>query len=507
MPITYTQTPVRPSRPPTLFSSHELRQYGFQLNKPELAHVNTFGTKSQISDNSSELTRVGSSRTTFEKPYLSTCIPDQPVKITTKTKFLTWFNPYRKLLCLSIFVNFILLLMAMSNTQSYMRKHLSVMVLGNLLIGFGVRSEWILRFLYWSSIMCFRWNWVPKKIKIWVVGVLYHIGGLHSGCGVSAFLWLCLSWGDHFLHRELYHGITTGSMFLSILGVLVSCIGASPHVREAHHNFFEATHRFVGWFGILATTVFVISSAWWNPKSQKWQPFAENLFYMEEFWFVMLMIVLIVASWITVMKVPVTFVHTSSKASVLRMPGGLTSGLHTRISRGGLREWHIFGSISEGRNATCHYLVIAVQGDFTRSLNENTPEHLYTKTFKPCGLPYFSRLFQRGVAICTGSGIGAIGSTCIQHESWFLVWIGPDLEKTYGETFMNFIKTRISPNRRIIWDTRISGRPNVPLELERVFRSWKADVALFIGSPALNKSVLQTCRVRKIPVYGSIWDA
>jgi hypothetical protein len=37
--------------------------------------------------------------------------------------------------------------------------------------------------------------------------------------------------------------------------------------------------------------------------------------------------------------------QSSDKASVIRVPGGLTSGLHTRISLGGLREWHIFGSI------------------------------------------------------------------------------------------------------------------------------------------------------------------
>jgi hypothetical protein len=74
----------------------------------------------------------------------------------------------------------------------------------------------------------------------------------------------------------------------------------------------------------------------------------------------------ILFSWITVAKVPITVYavrrlqpssilgkaenmtsleQSSEKASVIRVPGGLTSGLHTRISLGGLREWHIFGSI------------------------------------------------------------------------------------------------------------------------------------------------------------------
>ncbi|EHS64359.1 uncharacterized protein PGTG_22183 [Puccinia graminis f. sp. tritici CRL 75-36-700-3] len=150
----------------------------------------------------------------------------------------------------------------------------------------------------------------------------------------------------------------------------------------------------------------------------------------------------------------------SNKASIIRVPGGLTSGLHTRVSRGGLREWHIFGSISEGKHADCHYIVMAVQGGFTRAMNEDQPETL---------------LFHRGVAICTGSGIGAVGSTCIQHDDWFLIWIGADLESTYGTEFMDFIKSKIQPERLLIWDTRGPlGRPDVNVELERVYKQWNA---------------------------------
>lgn len=509
---TYAPPISGPLRPFVISSPlHPLRSE-IRLPKPGLAHSNTFRSTETTSDFSTSQTTLVGSNASHGKPNLfgpleRQATPLAPGQITKKVKFLTWFNIYRQLLCLSILINSILILISIVNTKSYMRKHLSVMVLGNLLISTMARSEWILRFVYWSTVMCFRWNWVPTKFKLLVVGVLYHIGGLHSGCGFSAFLWLLLAWVDHSLHRNLYNPVILTSMFLSIFGVVVSCIGAFPAVRKAHHNFFEATHRFLGWFGILATLVFVMSTAWWDPQTKTWRPFAEKLLFSQEFWFVISMVFLIAASWITVVKVPVKFVHTSSKASVIRVPGGLTSGLHTRISLGGLREWHIFGSISEGRHSDCHYMVIAVQGDFTGALNRNQPSHLYTKTWKPCGLPYFSRLFNRGVAIATGTGIGAVGSTCIQHKNWFLVWIGPDLEDTYGHDFMNFIRSHISPDRRIIWDTRKSGRPDVPLELERVFISWKADVALFIGSPALNKTVLQTCRVRDIPVYGSIWDA
>lgn len=95
---------------------------------------------------------------------------------------------------------------------------------------------------------------------------------------------------------------------------------------------------------------------------------------------------------------------------------------------------------------------------------------------KPCGLPYFSRMFHRGVAVCTGSGIGAVASTCIQHEDWFLIWIGPDLEKTYGRPLLDLIERTIPPQRRLIWDTRTSlGRPDVFALLSKTYERWDAE--------------------------------
>jgi len=190
-----------------------------------------------------------------------------------------------------------------------------------------------------------------------------------------------------------------------------------------------------------------------------------------QFWLMIMIIFFIISSWITIRLVNVECFVSSKKATVIKVPGGLTSGLHTRISRGGLKEWHIFGSISEGRRSNCHYIVAAVQGQFTGSLNLDQPTRLYTKLWKPAGLPYFSRMFNRGVAICTGSGIGAVASTCIQHSDWFLIWIGPDLQNTYGSELMNLIEDKIPKDRRLIWDTRGPlGRPDVFSLLSQAYK-------------------------------------
>ncbi|CAH7683372.1 hypothetical protein BY996DRAFT_4595987 [Phakopsora pachyrhizi] len=424
------------------------------------------------------------------------------------TRFATWFTPYRKIFFLVVVLNLVGCILELTGVWKWATKNLTPLVVGNVLIAILIRNEWFVRFLYWCAVKVFRPAIFPVWLRAKVVGILYHIGGLHSGCGFSALLWILVSSIRHFSNVKIYHPAVLTSLAICVVCILFTCVAAFPVFRGPHHNLFEQIHRFVGWAGLISTFLFILFSSAWDENLNRWNLSSERLIFHPELWFIVTIFALIISSWITTANVPVKIRTSSDKASVIRLPGGLTSGVHTRISKGGLQEWHIFGSISEGKSADCHYIVAAVQGEFTRMLNVEKPQELYTKTWKPCGLPYFSRMFHKGVAICTGSGIGAVGSTCIQHDDWFLVWIGPDLEKTYGKEIMDLITSKITPERRLIWDTRSSlGRPNVVKLLRHIYKTWNAEVALFIGSPALNKQVLQTSRALKLPVFGSIWDA
>ncbi|EGG05620.1 uncharacterized protein MELLADRAFT_87894 [Melampsora larici-populina 98AG31] len=323
-------------------------------------------------------------------PPKPTASKPTPVHLSDSVKFWTWFSPYRQILVLTIGIQMVAILVTLSGAWIYPRTHISAMVGGNLLVAVGIRSEWVMRFLYWSSIKLIR-GWAPMKLRVLVVAFLYHIdtydwqmtpGGLHSGCGVGAMLWLGLSWSYHLLNRELYHSVVLGTLFLSLVIVVTTCIVATPLVRSMYHNAFEITHRFLGWAGVLSSLAFVLTSSWWDINTHSWKTSTSYLIHLEEFWYVIALFPLVIGQWITVRHVPVTVSAPSSKASVIRVPGGLTSGVHTRVSRGGLREWHIFGSVSEGRNSDCHYIVMAVQGGFTRAMNRDQPAKLYTKTWK-----------------------------------------------------------------------------------------------------------------------------
>ncbi|OAV90555.1 hypothetical protein PTTG_08305 [Puccinia triticina 1-1 BBBD Race 1] len=480
------------------------RSGGFGSKKADLESHST-GSHNSPSEDKKVHERTPFSSWKHELEQKSTYVAP---KITLMTTLLTWFTPYRQLFVLTFGVNFAGVVTVLSGYWPWALRHLTAMVVGNALLAIGIRSEWVLRFLYWSAVKTFRPRMFPLWIRVKVVGVVYHIGGVHSGCGLSALLWLSVASSVYFKNTSVHNVITLISLGICQACLYLTCLSAFPFIRGRHHNLFEIIHRFVGWIGIVSTILFVIVDSLWDVAEQRWNSMASRLITKPELWFLTAIVFLIVFSWITIAKVPVTVFTSSDKASVIRVPGGLTSGLHTRISMGGLREWHIFGSISEGKHADCHYIVAAVQGEFTKMLNVDKPVALYTKRWKPCGLPYFSRLFKRGLAICTGSGIGAVASTCLQHDSWFLIWIGPNLETTYGKELMELIYNRIPENRRLIWDTRGPlGRPDVVRLLKDTHQYWNAEVTLFVGSPEMNNNVLQSSRALNIPAFGSIWDA
>lgn len=117
----------------------------------------------------------------------------------------------------------------------------------------------------------------------------------------------------------------------------------------------------------------------------------------------------------------------------------MQQGLLGRISRTSVMEYHAFGIISEGRKESCHYMICGVQGDFTKGLVADPPKMVWTRELKfgklqmlkfdddvshaditLAGVGHASAMFKRGIRICTGTGIGAALSTCIQSKDWYV---------------------------------------------------------------------------------------
>lgn len=111
------------------------------------------------------------------------------------------------------------------------------------------------------------------------------------------------------------------------------------------------------------------------------------------------------------------------------------------------------------------------------------------------GVSNTSTLYKRGVRICTGTGIGAALSTCLQSPYWYLIWIGSDQEKTFGPTISGLINRHIGPERLLLWDSKLRG--SVPTHIRG---RWAVD-----SSPSIYSGRPDTMKILKEAFYG--WDA
>jgi hypothetical protein len=58
---------------------------------------------------------------------------------------------------------------------------------------------------------------------------------------------------------------------------------------STHHNMFERHHRFVGWLGLAATWVFVVTGNVYDIKTGQWATNAHSFLSAQELWFAVLM--------------------------------------------------------------------------------------------------------------------------------------------------------------------------------------------------------------------------
>ena len=420
--------------------------------------------------------------------------------------FQLWFNTYRKFFILTTSLNFVGMVMAALGRFPYAQDHLGALVLGNLLFAVLMRNELFLRILYTIAIYGLR-SWAPVPIKLAATSVLQHVGGIHSGCALSGAAWLIYKIVDIIKHRAVQHSSIVATGIVTSVLVIISILSAFPWVRNNYHNTFEKHHRFIGWLGLAATWAFVVLGNSYDIKHGEWRADANTLISTQELWFAVLMTIFIAIPWVTVRRVPVEVEIPSPKVAVLRFNRGMQQGLLGRISRTSVMEYHAFGIISEGRKSPYHYMVCGVQGDFTKSLVNNPPTSVWTRELKFAGVGHASAMFKRGIRVCTGTGIGAALSTCIQSPNWFLIWIGSDQEKTFGPTISRLIHDNIEPERMILWDTKKrGGRPDSMQLLKDTWKSFGAEVIFITSNMQGNDEMMQGCLEAGMHAFGTLWD-
>ncbi|EEB93402.1 hypothetical protein MPER_07944 [Moniliophthora perniciosa FA553] len=121
---------------------------------------------------------------------------------------------------------------------------------GDLQVAILVRNELFGRLLYLIVNTLFA-KWPPLWFRLGCTSVLQHLGGIHSGCATSGFLWLIFNVILLFVHHSQNHSAVMVMSVFTSLAVAISIMSAFPWVRNTHHNVFERHHRFVGWIGLL----------------------------------------------------------------------------------------------------------------------------------------------------------------------------------------------------------------------------------------------------------------
>ena len=117
--------------------------------------------------------------------------------------------------------------------------HAVLIAVGNILVAILFRNEIFLFGLYWCTINGCLFLHMPLKVRNWATDLLLHIGGLHSGCGISSLMWLGLTIAHLIQHLDMK--VTTPlvvSMAWVVMALLiVTNFAAFPHLAllAGHH--------------------------------------------------------------------------------------------------------------------------------------------------------------------------------------------------------------------------------------------------------------------------------
>lgn len=380
----------------------------------------------------------------------------------------------------------------------------SNVVLANIALAVLIRQQHVINLLFWSATRA-PTSW-PLAVRR-TLGKVYHFGGLHVGGAVAGTAWYGAFVGA--LGYHLARGIDGATVPLvtvtaAILGLLLAMTATAwPSLRARLHDRFERTHRFAGWAVLAlfwAQTVLVAADAGDGGV-------ATNLGGSVAFWTLIVLTGSVALPWLRLRRVPVEITTPSSHVALTRFDHGVTpfAGSSTAVSRSPLLEWHSFANVpSPGEDG--FRLTISRAGDWTGSLIDDPPSHLWVKGIPTAGVANIEVLFTKVVYVATGSGIGP----CLPHllagaVPSHLVWATRNPRRTYGDELVDEILA-VQPDA-LIWDTDAHGKPDLVALAHDACRRTGAEAAICISNKKVTWQVVEGLEVRGIPAYGAIWDS
>ncbi|KAK7959136.1 uncharacterized protein PG986_003990 [Apiospora aurea] len=432
--------------------------------------------------------------------------PSKPASPTPKPlAFLRYriFNTYRRLFSLAFLGNVAAFVVVAVRGPSPLI--LLDAVSANLLASGLARTPLVVNFLF--GVLCLVPHSAPLRLRH-LACKIFHLGGVHSGCGIAAYVWY-LGFIVYYTKDFVPSPTSTAVLVIAyaVLILLTSMILVSvPKFRIIRHDWFELTHRFSAWATIaLVWALLLIVAAAEGPSMGMF------LVTLPAFWMHLASTAAIIHPWLLLRRVEVDPEPLSSHAVRLHFnyDTSVVFGQGLSVSKHPLRDWHSFAVFTDRHDApeTEFSLLVSKAGDWTSSVIADPPRRLWKRGLPVFGFAYVMKLFRRTVLVATGSGIGPC-LAFINEEGWppmRVLWQTRNPERTYGPRVMELVR-RLDPDAEII-DTSEGGRRDLLPIAMRLYREFNAEAVGIISNETVTKQLVYDLESQGIPAYGPIFDS
>lgn len=364
---------------------------------------------------------------------------------------------------------------------------------------------------------------VPHSWPLWIrkrLARIYHYGGIHSGCGVSAIMWFILQsilvTLDYI--RNWRSTLWTLNLFTSwfiILMLLVVSVSAWPAFRRKYHNKFENLHRYAGITGVVVFWIHLFIIVLLEQEKDKHydglldESFGIRLIKVPSFWLLLVSTCCGILSWSRLRSRPVVAeqLGAGSIGHAIRLHFkyyNMKPFYGVKVSTHPHREWHSFATIPDPRGGFS--ILVSNAGDWTNEIVNNPPKALYVRGQPLHGLAYTSRLFKQIVVVATGSGIGPMLSLFASHVvPARVLWSTPNPLNTFGQEIIDDVYA--ADKDAVIWNTREHGRPDLVRLTVGMVNECQAEAVYIISNKPVTNLLVVELQARGINVVGVIWDS
>ncbi|KAM7193960.1 putative Nonribosomal peptide synthetase [Rhypophila sp. PSN 637] len=421
-----------------------------------------------------------------------------------------WFSAYRKLFAIIMAANLtafgVMVWQSSSNNYQLPQSSLATAVSANLLASVLLRLDYFVNLIFWLATR------PPTSTPFFIrrhLAHIYHNGGVHSGCSVSASLWwvvftIVATTSDHPRLGPAVLVLT----YLILALLMAILVMAYPAIRAKVHDQFEWTHRFAGWTALaLVWAHIVVVAASQTPPDQ---PLGPALAKTPALYLLALTTLSIASPWMRLRRVKVVPEPLSTHAVRLHFTSFNTpppcSSYGIRITDRPLVEWHAFAAFPNPEGQPGFSILVSKAGDWTSRVIKNPPTSIWTRGVPASGVLAVAPLFKKIVLVSTGSGIGPCLPVVMERRvPCRILWSTKNPVKTYGQRIVDEVMN--CDENAVVWDTETRGRPDLVKLAWQLYKESGAECVCVISNAKVTQMVVQQLEERGVPAYGPIWDS